>query len=767
MTVTNDCGTASDAIEVAIIGQPIFDLGQDIVICPAQLPIILDVTNTPNATNFLWQDNSTASQYLVNGDGMYAVTISNTCFSITDQVLVSVEDASPVVILPADQVLCPGETVILDASGVMGDYVWQDYSTSSTFLVMLAGTYSLTITNQCGSGSDSIVVQYIDPLVTPDLGPDLILCPGEQVVFYAEVSDVQYQWQDMSTADSLVVTLPGMYILQISDECSMASDTALVMINADPPMIDLPDSVALCNADTVTLDAGIAGVDYLWNDGTQQSYITVGNPGVYRVTVSNTCGMDTDSVMVMDAGSPPVVSLDAGISICPGDSILLSPVSSGALNWLWQDGSMASTYMVTSSGIYVVEISNSCGISMDSILVSTASGVPTLELGADTAVCPGEALTFSITLPDVDILWPDGTSENEYQVFSPGLVYASISNQCGSSADTLQVEFLPAAPQLNLGTDQSLCPGETIMLAPGIADAIYLWQDGSTNDSYSTTLAETITLTVSNGCGMDTDTLVITEDANGPEINLGNDVVACVGEEVTLHAGISGVDYLWQDGSTMPEFSTTTSGTFILQVSNACGIDADTVLVDISGEAPSPELGQDTILCEGSILMLQFNADITTTMQWQDGSSAPMYEVTSAGTYILTASNICGSTADTILVLFQEAPALFDLGPDTILCPGEFLILMAPATSDLITWQDGSHNPGMMADAAQMYSLEISNSCGSITDEISIQVDDHLPFLTLEDEISLCQDETATPQNPKTPKCNIIMTQEISLFQKN
>jgi hypothetical protein len=44
-----------------------------------------------------------------------------------------------------------------------------------------------------------------------------------------------------------------------------------------------------------------------------------------------------------------------------------------------------------------------------------------------------------------------------------------------------------------------------------------------------------------------------------------------------LMSDIGGVDYLWQDGSASAEFSTISSGVYILQVSNNCGVDADTV----------------------------------------------------------------------------------------------------------------------------------------------------------------------------------------------
>ncbi|MBL0006210.1 MAG: hypothetical protein IPP25_03215 [Saprospiraceae bacterium] len=60
------------------------------------------------------------------------------------------------------------------------------------------------------------------------------------------------------------------------------------------------------------------------------------------------------------------------------------------------------------------------------------------------------------------------------------MITAIISNSCGQSFDTLIAYALPAIPNLNLGTDQSLCPGEVITINPGIPNVTYLWQDGST-----------------------------------------------------------------------------------------------------------------------------------------------------------------------------------------------------------------------------------------------------------------------------------------------
>ena len=127
------------------------------------------------------------------------------------------------------------------------------------------------------------------------------------------------------------------------------------------------------------------------------------------------------------------------------------------------------------------------------------------------------------------------------------------------------------------------------------------------------------------------------------------------------------MNYLWQDGSTDPNYITSQSGEFILIVSNSCGSNADTIVVDISGVPPAPSLGPDTTLCEGVLLNLISNADAETTINWQDGSSAHSFLVSSTGIYTLTESNRCGEGSDTIMVLYLDAPDPFSLGSDTIL----------------------------------------------------------------------------------------------------
>ncbi|HXR79367.1 MAG TPA: gliding motility-associated C-terminal domain-containing protein, partial [Saprospiraceae bacterium] len=151
-----------------------------------------------------------------------------------------------------------------------------------------------------------------------------------------------------------------------------------------------------------------------------------------------------------------------------------------------------------------------------------------------------------------------------------------------------------------------------------------------------------------------------------------------------------------------------------------------------------------TLVCEGITFQLYADADAGTSIEWQDGSNFPVYTVTSPGMYVLVESNQCGTVADTVLIMYESAPGEFDLGPDTLLCPNEFILLLAPVTQDLVTWQDGSHDMTMVANHEQTYSLMISNQCGSMKDEIDVSFDERVPAINIDDQVSWCKDDIIT-----------------------
>ena len=738
LTVSNDCGSVSDDIDVSITLPPAFDLGPDsAIICTGD---IIDLELDASMGSFLWQDGSTLSYYQITSPGTYSLTVSNVCGTLTDAIHV-IQVPEPDINFEQTLHACDGDTLVLSTGNNVGSFTWQDGSMEPTLEVTVAGTYSVSITNYCGEDDDEVEVIFHPHTTIPDLGPDRSLCPGDQVVLHVSSPAATYQWNDLSTADSLVVTTAGTYFVIVTGYCDTFSDTVQVSLNNQPPALTLPDDFGLCTGQSFTIDPAINEVNYVWQDGAVTPQYIVTSPGTYTLTVSNACGSDADTLIVTDAGLPPTVALSPDTAICTGTSFILIPGFSNVNAWLWSDGSTGSSYLINAPGEISVIVNNTCGTAVDTMVVGTLPPVPQLSLGTDTLICAGELVTLSIPFSDVSISWSNGSSESEIVVSGPASVFASIENVCGVSYDTLQISLLPDIPSLELGPDITICPGVEVLLTPEIPEVNYVWQDGSTNETYLVTQAGVISLLISNTCGEAQDTLIVSESFEGPQVDLGADVLGCEGDSIHVGANLVGVSYLWSDGSTDSDITVSQTGVWILAVSNLCGADRDTISIEISGVPPVPVLGQDSMICEGQSVTLISNADAITSTVWQDGSTAPTLVVTVAGQYILHHENRCGAASDTILIAVHQMPEPFYLGPDTTLCPGASFIITAPVTTDEIQWQDGSSGTSMIADRAQTYSLTIENECGLVVDELIVAFDNQVPVVDL-DHTPLCPGDT-------------------------
>ena len=80
----------------------------------------------------------------------------------------------PEVYLGKDSTLCEGQEFLLNARVNNGSYLWQDGSRNDYFLVKTPGLYKVTVSNECGSTKDEILITkgvcqfYVPNAFTPN-----------------------------------------------------------------------------------------------------------------------------------------------------------------------------------------------------------------------------------------------------------------------------------------------------------------------------------------------------------------------------------------------------------------------------------------------------------------------------------------------------------------------------------------------------------------------------------------------------------------------
>ncbi len=150
----------------------------------------------------------------------------------------------------------------------------------------------------------------------------------------------------------------------------------------------------------------------------------------------------------------------------------------------------------------------------------------------------------------------------------------------------------------------------------------------------------------------------------------------------------------------------------------------------IINEKPEIWAGSDTAVCLDQPIILSANLIPDATYQW----SGPMeFDSTerqpiilnttseNSGTYRVTAMvNNCSSNPDSTRITLLDTPVP-DLGKDTVLCPGDSLILY-PGMFESYKWQDNSDLPELIVTQGGTYWVETRglNGCASI-DSLNIR----------------------------------------------
>ncbi len=226
VTATNACGSASDGIDVLFVPALDVGIGPDTLLCEGDT-LRLDVADT--GFDVLWMDTFTGTTFTITEAGTYWVEgTRDGCLERdtleVDYTRLALLDLGP------DTVVCDAPFLELDAGEEGLDALWQNGTRDRYHTVLRTGWYVASITNYCGTITDSIRVSFgiaPVPLDTVDLCPGrtVELDPGGEMLFTS--------WSTGDTARTIVVG-EGEYRYEAFDIYGCPhSDSTVVRITAE------------------------------------------------------------------------------------------------------------------------------------------------------------------------------------------------------------------------------------------------------------------------------------------------------------------------------------------------------------------------------------------------------------------------------------------------------------------------------------------------------------------------------------------------------
>jgi hypothetical protein len=286
----------------------------------------------------------------------------------------------------------------------------------------------------------------VNPLPVVDLGPDSVICTGTALNLDAGNTGASYVWSTQEITQIINVTTTGSYEVVVTDQnnCSGSDEVVVTVSDLLDPVIVADGPVIFCNGDSVTLDAGIPGSDYMWSNGETTQTITVTDPGLYEVVVTDQygCGGTDDEIVTILQLPNAVIQPTGPIAICDGDTATLT-VSNTFANYEWSPGGASTTSIeVWQSGSYTVTVTdpnNGCVATSDEVVVTVnTTNTPTIVASGATEFCAGQSVSLSVEPgPYNSYLWTSGSTTPSIVVIETGYYGVTVVDANGCTDSTL------------------------------------------------------------------------------------------------------------------------------------------------------------------------------------------------------------------------------------------------------------------------------------------------------------------------------------------
>jgi gliding motility-associated-like protein len=492
---------------------------------------------------------STTAGNLCEGDYFIQMTDQQGCIRTASLSIIAATDLtlSPFVVPPSCSPGGDGSISVLVAGGSPSySYAWTPAASNSSVITNLApGNYSLTVTDQNGTGCSKTQVFNLSTLTGPTITSvvDNVSCApacnGAISITVTGTSPViNWSVPGSGTATTVSGLCRGLVTLTVTDNgCTSVRSFSI----SEDPELELISNVlpVKCNdgcngAITMLPIGGTLPYTFSWTPGAStanQLQSLCSGTYIAMVTDVRGCSRDTSIVLINPAAISTTINTNNSSCTTVNDGSisvqLLGGVAPYTFTWTGPFNFTSASQNINNvfAGSYTLSFSDSTGCSQDSVLtLSTTVGI-TANAGRDTLVCPGSSVVLSgvnsqgasafrwYLLPDSvlsvastpTILLSDARDTYTYQ-----LIAVSSSTACVDKDTVVVTAF--TEPYLDAGPSYTIPVFSTVTIggnptSTGISTvtwtpSLYLDDALSQNPIASNTIdvTYTVSITYGNGC---------------------------------------------------------------------------------------------------------------------------------------------------------------------------------------------------------------------------------------------------------------------------
>lgn len=598
-------------------------------------------------------------------------------------------------------------------------YSWntQPVQTTQNVFNLTAGTYSVSVTDQAGCISTSVVTITQPDSITLTTSSVNVACYGgssgsANAIVSGGSSPYTYSWntnpvQTTHNASGLSI---GDYIITVTDSHGcQKSDTITITQPSSALSAIAVHTNTFCvggasGSATASPSGGTPPYTYLWNTVPMQTTQTAVNlsAGTYSATVfdANNCYV-TATTTVSD---PPqlmieVSSTETSCNTADGTAIVSASGGTPGYSYLWNTNPSQTNDTATGlgSGTYSVIVTDANGCTQSGNATVTSQSGLNAEITATNVSCHGgndgsAVIHVSGGSPDYSFEWnTNPVQTNDTAIDLSASTYTAIITDAGGCVFTTSVTITePETISIITETVNIQCFGEqngaiSTIIGGGSSPYSYSWNTNPTETTQNISgLAAgdyEITVTDDNGCTA-TATATVTEPASALSATIIHTNVSCHGGNngaatASTFGGTEPYSFTWDDtnNQTTQTAISLTAGTYSVLVTDASGCTAtntviitepDTISIEITSTSPAcgQSDGTATATASGGTGVLDYSWN---TNPVQDSVTAINL---AAGIYTVTVSDENGCAASHNVTLNNAGGPMLQVPHSDVSCFG-------------------------------------------------------------------------------------------------
>lgn len=672
--------------------------------------ITANATGGTGTLSYAWSGGRTGSAITGLTIGSYSVTVSDGtgCSASATYTLTQPTALVPGTPTTVSQTCTTRGSATVSATGGSGtyNYLWADGQTTATDTGLVAGTYTVTITDQlslCTVTQTATVSNTGNPPNVFVATPAPISCANttQSLTATSSTSGATFEWARGNPSATYTATSPGIYTVTATNPLDGCTATSSVTVSADtaaPIIVSVAPDTLNCVTTTSTLFVATSAINplFAWSNGNSNQTFTTTVPGIFIVTVTDTdngCSASYTETVVQDT-IKPILSINTPSELnCDTLSVDLTVTTTASpVGYLWSNGEQLPTTSTSTSGTYTVTVANTQNKCFSTISQTVTQNIstPTVSIAPSifmTCFNPSQTLTATASPATVSYVWSNLSNTNTTLVSTSGNYSVTVkdpANGCTAFATELvQADLAP--PQVAILTPATLtCVVLDVDVDGGtnVPNATYLWSTSDTTSTINVTSPGNYSLTVTNtdnGCTA-SNSVTVAQNIVVPSVSISTPVphgCAVASQVLTATTNAVNPSFAWSTSASASSTNINSAGIYTLTVTN--GVNGCTALAtQIVVDAPPLIFTASTTdpLCitfpnSGNIAITPTSGTPAYSYLWSDGTRSAVLSSLRPGTYQVTVSDAQGCTSISSYTLGYQYDFTIEANPRVTLPLGE------------------------------------------------------------------------------------------------